>query len=506
MNDPAGAAAPSEHAAANASRALDHALASGIAWTALLRWSAQLVSWIGTLYAARILLPSDYGLVAMAMLAIGMARMIEDFGMDAILVQDSSLVGALRDRLAGFLLILGLLICVLFVLLSVPIARFFGEPDLAFIVASLSALFIVDALQVVPRAQLQRDLQFRRLGVVAFAQVGLTQLTLVVSANAGLGYWSLVLNTLVGTTAVTFLLVWWRPYRIAWPRDVAGLAAPLLQGWRILASRVAWYGYSNADQIIIGKVLGKDLLGPYTFATTFSSLAQQEVGSIVSKVVPGIFSQLQSRPGELRRYFLLLTEFLAVLSFPMSIGLALVADLVIPLLLGPRWNAVIVPLQLLCIYSVFYSSQILVSHVLMWTGQFRVNMWCSIAAGVTLPVAFLIGVDHGLAGIGWAWVLVYPIVSIPAMVFAFRTLQASFWHWLAALKPAIVGNLVMAAAIIGLRAALPEAMPLAARSALAITTGAIVYPAVLWFLFRPRVRQLLAVARQVRSGATADVS
>ena len=163
---------------------------------------------------------------------------------------------------------------------------------------------------------------------------------------------------------------------------------PLQQGWRILASRAAWYGYSNADQTIIGKVLGPDALGAYSFATTFSTLAQQEVGSIVSRVVPGIFSEVQTRVPELRRYFLLLTELLAVIAFPMAIGLALLADLLIPMLLGPKWNATVAPLQLLCLYSAFLSSQMLLSHVLMWTGQFRVNMWCTIFTGVTMPLVF----------------------------------------------------------------------------------------------------------------------
>ena len=72
---------------------LDRSLVNGMAWTAVLRWTAQIVSWIGTAIAARLLSPGDYGLVGMAMLAIGLVRMVEDFGMDAVLVQDRTIDG-----------------------------------------------------------------------------------------------------------------------------------------------------------------------------------------------------------------------------------------------------------------------------------------------------------------------------------------------------------------------------------------------------------------------------
>jgi O-antigen/teichoic acid export membrane protein len=487
------------------SHRIDRSLVSGIGWTALLRWSAQLISWIGTFYAARILMPSDYGLISMAMLVVGLARMVEDFGMDAILVQDRTIVGAMRARLAGFLLILGLLLCLIFGLLSYPIAVFFREPQVALVVLVLSTVFITDALQVVPRAQLQRDLQFRRLGIVTFVQVAATQVVLVTAATLGFGYWSLVLNMLAGAIAATLLLVYWCPYKISWPKDTRKLAAPLVQGWRILASRIAWYGYSNADQTIIGRVLGRDSLGAYSFATTFSSLAQQEVGSIVSRVVPGIFSEVQKRHGELRRYFLLLTELLTVITFPMAIGLALVADLLIPLLLGPQWEAVIAPLRLLCVYSAFLSSQALISHVLMWTGQFRVNMWCSVLAGVTMPLIFLGVVDRGLEAVAWSWVVVFPIVNVPAFVFAFRTIDIRASHWIGAMKPALLACAVMTVVVLGLRWLLPSTAPLSVTCACAISVGALSYVAVIWFGFRRRVDELVALAGVVRRSTSAPV-
>jgi teichuronic acid exporter len=479
--------------------ALDRSLVSGIAWTAVLRWGAQLISWAGTLYAARLLAPTDYGLISMAMIPIGLARMAQEFGLDAILVQDRSIVGKAHAQLAGLLLLLGGVLAPTYLILAPLIAHFFKEPAVAPIMMSLALLFVFDAIQVVPLAQLQRELEFRRLAIVSLVQVAVTTLALVVAVRFQLGYWSLVVSKLAGELAVTVLLLRWHPYAVAWPRPLAQLTLPLLQGWRILASRIAWYGYSNADQTIIGRFLGKDALGTYSFALTFSTLAQQEVGAIVTRVVPGIFSEVQERRDELRGYFLLLTEFLTLITFPMSIGLALTADQLIPLVLGDKWLGVITPLRLLCLYSAFLSSQMLISHVLMWTGQFRIQMWCSILAGVAMPLILLGAANYGLEGIGWAWVVLFPIVNLPAFVFAFRTIGISARHWLGALKPALVGCALMTLAVIGVRSILPSTLPPWAAATASVGTGLLMYPTVVWILFSSRVRNMITLVRMIRS-------
>lgn len=475
---------------------LDRSLVSGLAWTAGFRWVGQLISWVATLYAAHLLAPSDYGLMTMALLGIGLARIVQDFGLDGILVQDQSIVGEAQARLSGLIVILGVVLWALFAALAEPMALFFREPRVALLVVVVGAVFVTDALQVVPRAQMQRRLQYSQLAWTNFIQLAANQIALVIAVRSGLGYWSLVAGTLFGEVVVTVVLIYLSPFQVAWPSRLRTLAEPLVKGFRLLGSRVAWYGYSNADQTIIGRVLGKDALGVYSFAMTFSSLPQQEIGSIVSRVAPGIFSRVQHQPHELRRYFLRLTEFVTVLSFPMSVGMALTADLLMPLVLGPQWTQVVIPLRLLCAYAVFQASQVMLSHVLMWTGQFRVFMWCSILAGVVMPVALYAGAYFfGIVGIGWTWVLIMPIVNIPAFIFAFRTARVTLLDWLESLRPASVSCAVMAVGVLSVRAVLPSSLNAWVVSGITVGAGAIAYVATMWFGFRGHVLLALEIAR-----------
>jgi len=464
-----------------------------------LRWSAQIISWIATAVAARLLVPGDYGIMSMAMLAVGLVRMVDDIGLDAVLVQDRGIVGDSQARLAGLAIMIGASASALMLLLAQPIAAFFREPEVAGAVGVLGALTLIEALQVIPRAGLQRALEYRRLAWAQFIQVVATQSVLVAGAYLGWRYWALVSSTLAGAAVVTVLLIAWHPYAVRWPRDMMKLTAPLVQGGRILVSRVAWYAYSSADQTIVGRLLGKDALGAYSFATTFSTTISQEISSVVIRVVPGVFSSVQDRRDQLRRYFLILTELLAYLTLPVSFGIAVTADLLVRIVLGPQWDAVVVPLQVLCLYAAFYSCQILNAHVLLWTGQFRANMWLNVLAAVLLPIAFYIGAQGGLPGVAWSWVIAFPLVNVPAFVIGFRTIRIGLRAWVKAIWPALAASLAMYAAVLALRGALPDAMPAPVQAALSVAAGGLVYAAVLWGFFRRRVVAVVDFLRLIRS-------
>jgi teichuronic acid exporter len=490
-----------EFSAISTVQILDRALFSGIAWTVLFRWSAQILSWASMLYVARILSPGDFGLVAMATIPIGLARMVEDFGLDAVLVQDRTLSQEQLGRLAGAALLLGGSLMGLFFILSVPIATYFREPAVAAIVCALSLTFIADSIQVLPRSMLQRELRFRALAGLDGLNLAVAAVTVTIAATFGLGHWALICNTLLSSAIVTLTACILSPYRPSWPRDLKALTRALGAGWYMIVSRAAWYGYSKFDSTIIGRILGKDALGVFGFATTFSSFLVVEVLALYSKVVPGTFSAVQADQLALCRYFLMLTEAIAYLTLPMCFGLALTADDFVRLALGPQWEAVIAPLRILCIYMVCYSCQTLISHVLLWTGHFRANMWLNIFALGILPLCFFIGVHHGITGVSWGWVIGFPLSLIPAYVLVFRILNLRLAGYFYALYPAFTACLVMSAVVILLRHFLPESWTVAVRLTIQSACGAMTYLVVIFSAFRLRIH---AIYRAVRGAYASE--
>ena len=145
---------------------------------------------------------------------------------------------------------------------AVPLGLFFHSEALPRIVVVLGTTFPLSAFRIVPNALLQKDLRFRRLGLLETVNVLVLSVTMVLLAQAGFRYWTLVVGVIVSAVVTTALTVASRPQSFAWPRRAD--IAPALSFTRYqLGSTLLWYWYQNADQVVAGRLLGVGDLGVY---------------------------------------------------------------------------------------------------------------------------------------------------------------------------------------------------------------------------------------------------
>lgn len=478
---------------------LDRSLVHGIAWTGVARWTGQFASWAVLLYAARVLTPGDFGLVAMAMVPIGLARMIEDLGLDAAIVQNRKLDGRQISDLGGLALIFGIILCLLYQLFAEFIGGFFDESDVTRIVRALSLLFILDALQIVPRALLQKDLAFAKLALVNGTQLVVSALALGVGTFMGLSFWALVLNHLISHALIVLLLYYIRPHMPTWPRNWARIAHSVKFGGNMLVARVAWYAFSTADQLFLGKQAGKEALGEYSFATTFAHIPVSEIGSLSGKVVPGVFSAVQNSKTQLTRYLLLLTEGFSYITIPATIGIALVAEDFVLIVIGPQWYGVALPLKILSIYMSSVAVTTLWSHILIWTGHAKINMYMNILSLIVLPPAFYYGAQFGPTGVALAWAFVFPLTLLPVFWFIRKILLLRFSRFLLCLGPTIISTAIMTAAVLIIRDYVANDWETLPRFLATSISGAFVYSTALMLIFGKRVRRIILIVRRAIS-------
>jgi PST family polysaccharide transporter len=299
------------------------------------------------------------------------------------------------------------------------------------------------------------------------------------------GYWSLVFGNLFGTMVRTTLIIAWRPFRFAVPR-YRSIREALSFGRHIAVSAVAFQSYQRLDNLTAGKVLGQTALGYYGLAWTLANVPIERVTSLVTTVVPSYLAAAQNDHAALRRYLRTLSEAIALLTFPATVGLGLIAHEFVPLVLGHKWSNMIPPLEILCLYAGFRSVMALVPNVLTAVGNPRYVMWNHLTAVVILPIAFYIGSHWGTAGIAWGWVLAYPVVAMPLYRKTFQTIEMRLGEYLGALRPAIDGVLVMSIAVLAVRRA-AHSLHLLPLLTLEIITGALAYSAVLLLVHRRRV-------------------
>ncbi|MDP9160453.1 MAG: lipopolysaccharide biosynthesis protein, partial [Acidobacteriota bacterium] len=395
---------PSQRLIPEPTKHLDSILVRGLAWTGGVKWIAQLVTWCSTLIIARLLNPADYGLVGMAAVYLGFINLLCEFGVGTTVVTLREMSDDHVAQLNGFSVLLGLSGFALSCVAAVPLGLFFKTPRLPWVVVAMSTTFVISSFQSVPAALLQRELRFKLLSLIDGAKSFILACTMLVLAIAGLRYWTLVIGSILSTLIAAILVVSKRPHRMAWPRP--SVLGPILHFSRhIIVNRIAWYAYSNSDFVVAGRILGQQALGAYTVAWNVANVPVEKITSVLNSVTPSLFSAVQKDKAALRRYVLNLTEGLAFVTLPASIGLGLVAREFVLVILGEKWQPAITPLRFLAFYVTIRSITPLIPAVLNVVGESRFNMRNSLVAALVLPCAFVFGSHWGTAGIAAAWII-----------------------------------------------------------------------------------------------------
>jgi O-antigen/teichoic acid export membrane protein len=247
---------------------------------------------------------------------------------------------------------------------------------------------------------------------------------------------------------------------------------------------------------IVGKQLGKSALGAYSVGFNLASIPVERIAGLLSRATPAILSAVQTDVHALRRYFLGITEGLAMVTMPVAVGLALVASEFVGVALGRKWDPAVSPLTLLALAAVFRSLFPLLSSVLVATGGARRNFLATVAIATILPPLFLLGSEWGISGVAVVWLLAYPlVVAAFFMRFALSASATTVSQYLRAIWPAASAALVMSAMVLMLSYLLPHDLPPAARLVAKVATGALTYSAVLYWSYRDRVMVFVRLFR-----------
>jgi O-antigen/teichoic acid export membrane protein len=477
---------------------IDKSLIRGIAWLGSVKWIVQAVTWGTTILVARILTPSDYGLLSMATVILTFIALISESGIGTTIVQKRAISPEQTAQINGAAVLLGAVCCIAACLLAVPVGWFYNEPRLPAVIVAASFVLLIAAFRIVPGALLQREMRFPRLAVIdavaglaqAFATLGLAEL--------GFRYWSLLIGGVIGALIGTGATLASRSHKMSFP-NWETLKPILPFTHQVLIGRLCWYAYQDSDFIVAGKRLGSQALGGYSYAWTLASMPVDKISALVGGVTSPVFSAVQNDNAALRRYFLALTEGLAIVAFPMTVGLALVAGELIPVVLGPTWTFMVTPLRVLAAYASIRTIAPLPAHLLTAIADTRFQMYLSGLAAVVLPTAFYIGSHWGTLGIAVAWTIAHPVmVYLPGVTRVSRKIQMSPAAYLKALWPAVSSCLVMAAAVMFVRAKTPVTT-LPVRLAAEVLAGAILYASCIGLFHRARITSFIAVIKGARA-------
>lgn len=469
-----------------AHRQVGRQMAKGAAWMVLMRLASRTIGLVSTIILARLLVPEDFGLVAIATTIAFAIDTLGEFSFDFALIRDQAATRAHYDAAWTLSLVRGLVVAVALAAGAVPASLFFADARLEPILYVLAGTALAQAAQNIGVVDFRKEMNFDR----EFAFMLWPRLAgfVVTIALAFLWRdWRALVAGIVATRLAQLVLSYtMHPYR---PRLSLAEWRPIMSfsKW-MLVNNILYFLAGRVDTIILGRMFGPHLLGLYSVASEISALPTTElVWPIQRALFPG-FARLAGDMTALRRSYLDGFGVLLAIALPASVGIALIADPAIRIFLGPKWLDAIPLLQILAICGMLRLGGANAGSAMLALGKTR-GFTALVTAGVSIQLVLLIwgayaaGITGAAAGLtvsaGISLVLIL-IATDRLLGVSPRELIAAVWRTLAA--AAIMAGNVLALQDRWRPWGLPESNALELTAA--VVSGALVYVAAHLLLWR----------------------
>lgn len=373
--------------------------AQGFLWTGGAQLLSQSLHIAIRLILARLLLPADFGLVAMAVVLLSVTSLISDLGLGNALVQRPQLDESHRSTSFWFTGAVSLALFTVFCL-GAPLASwFFDETRVTPILRALSLTLLLAAPESTYAALLMRRMDFKSLGLRQISATVVAGVAGVGSALAGLGAWSLVAHGLVQALTSSLLLAWRAGWSPRWRFSRQALEELWGFGKWVAGARALNYLNRNVDNLLIGRFLGARALGLYSFSYQAVLLPLVYVARPVAAVSFPTFAQIQNDRERCALAYLRTLEMITLVAWPLAALGAVASPAAVPLLAGEAWRAAIPIFQILSGVAALHAFMNLASSLFDALGQSRTGFrWTAFVVPVNLA-GFAIGLAWGPVGV-----------------------------------------------------------------------------------------------------------
>ena len=369
-----------------------------------------------TIVMARLLSPSDFGHVAMVAPLAALLYVIGDVGFGQAIMQRRKLSYAQLSNVFWISLAINGTLFAIFLALSPLIGMFYDKPEVAWIAAAYSGMFLIGSLSSVHSALLARRLQFARLGIIKLVGFGLGAAAGVAAAVMLHNYWALIIASVVtGVTSVvlTWIAAGWVPRGPNREGDVRSIMG---FGGNIATTRMFDYMCAHADTIMIGKVWGEVALGYYDRAFRLMVTPTSLVTGPLGNLAPAVLSRLVHTPDSYRRATLGLMRLVLLGTIPGMIFAVVLAPRLIPLAFGDAWDQSIPIFQAFGVAALLRFQMIMLEWLFVIedrTGDLR--NWCMVRTALTVG-AFAAGLPWGALGVAAAYAGAVLLLMSPIQV------------------------------------------------------------------------------------------
>lgn len=456
---------------------------SGVLWRGSSNILMTILNFAILAVLAHILMPSDFGLMAIILVVTGFVSILADLGLSAAIIQKQNITREQLSTLFYLNLLLGVALAGSCFALSGVFANFFKHQELAGLLKVISLTFLISSGGQVFDSLLQKEMSFGLLFKIDIVEMIIYGAVAIVFALRGFGVWSLVCGFIM-RVIVRVLLLWitasQRPGFIFNLKAVRGY---LHFGIYIFGDRVLNYFNRNLDNILIGRMLGAEALGFYTLAYSLMLTPVSKIASPVSSVIFPAFSIVQHDNKKIREGYLQVVKYISLLTFPMMAGLFATAPEFIISVYGAKWQPSILILQIFCLVGAIQSVGTTVGSVQYAKGRPDLSFKWGCLAVVVNATAFIIGVRWGILGVTCAYLIAALVLEPTIQGWTNRLIDLRWPEFLKQFTIQAKGAGLIIIAILALKILLQKQLGVAPLFVLmaSVVVGVLIYSALLFF-------------------------
>lgn len=426
-------------------------------WAAALRLLFRASTTVRTVILARLLSPDDFGLMAIATLAILLLERFTQIGIDSALVQRSDDIRPYLDTAWTLQIAIAFGTASILALSAPAIAAFFDAPESQAVIQVLAIAVLLRGFVNIGVVTFVKELEFNRFFLFQVAERGTEIVVSITAAIILRNVWALVLGVVASAVAkviASFIISRYRP-RLAWVRSKVSDIVHF--GKWILAGNILNYATANIDDILVGRALGVQALGLYRMAYNFSQAVATEVAQVTNQVAFPTYSKLQDSVDRLRAAYLGTLHLVSFVGFPLAIGTILVASDFAIGVLGDQWAPIVVPLQLLAIAGLARGLGATIGPLFQSQGRPEIPPIFSLIKLAIFVVFLYPAIEwRGLDGAAALVAIAATTTGVPALIVAFRHVRARTQDAIQSIVFPALNTLIMVPPVLLVGAVIPR--------------------------------------------------
>lgn len=381
------------------------------------------LQFLSSLIMARLLTPADFGVYSVAVVFIGIAQMLREFGVTSYLVQAKEITREMLRASFGLMLLLAWVIGLALIGLSSAIADFYREPAVRDIILVLALNFFVTPLGSVTLAVARRNMRFRELAIIGIGTTVISIAVTVILAMRGHGPMSLAWGAVANTFSTFLFTLPLRTAQMSWRPSLRGIRPMLGFGGTVTGASILGFINNSIADLMLGRLMSMEAVGLFNRATALNRYFTTALSGVIGPVMLPWLSQLNRDGVDLREVYEKVTERVTGLAWPVYALIAILAEPLIHVLFGRQWTSSAALVPYVCLAAMITITYTASGAVFLARGRPFYNL---LSETLNLPfkvAAILLTAPYGLLAVAMAWAAVAIVGGVIQQVFLARELN-----------------------------------------------------------------------------------